>query len=393
MKSCHSSPFSHELRRPGYTLLELLISMSLLVILGGGLAALLGHGVRIWNTAEQSARAYEAARAVLDRVAEDLRSAVVRNHAAAGDDWVRFLADADSEGRQRLRFVRTVSGEAADPVLRDGGLYIAGRLVESYDGINDAQDAARGLLAAPGGLLEVLYTLSPSTEGGRMRRSVRSPVGGEDSLLLDDLSASPVPASSLSDHLLFLGFRFWGPTTNTWASIPPLKDPRGSQASGPLHWWDSTRALLETTGSSGEFAWRRAPGSLDDPGDDIFPELVEVTAVVSNRQESLGVRLEEEINDKATTLLVSRDVELPENVDDRFVYLDQEWIEIESVSGRRLEVKVGGRGARFSRAAPHERGARLEIGLTLRRVVEMPCFRLEARNEPTRRRSRGGSTR
>jgi len=394
MKSCHSerpAPGSREWSSRGYTLLELLLAMSLLVLLGGSLAALLGHGVRIWNTAEQSARAYEEARAVLDQTMEDLRSALVRTHSSPGGDWIRFLADADSEGRPRLRFVRTVSGEAADPILREGGRFIAGRLVQPYDGQADAEEAARGVLAAPGGHLEVMYSAAPGAEGGRMRRSVRSPAGGEGSLLLDStVQPSGVP---LSDHLLHLGFRFWAPTTNTWASTPCLKDPRGDQASGPSSWWDSTRALLETQGASGEFCWRRAPGSLDDPKDDIFPELVEVTVVVANQQESLGVRLEEEVNDKATTLLLSREIQLPENPADRFVLVDSEWMEIESATGRRLEVKAGGRGARFSKPAAHERGARAEIGLTLRRVVEMPCYRLEERSEPARRRGRRGAGR
>ncbi len=425
----------------GYTLMELMIAMSLLVILGGGLVTLLSQCVSIWNRAETRGKVYEEARALLDRIAEDLRSAVIRTHAAEGDTWVRFIADSDPDGRQRLRFVRTVSGEAADAILREGGRYLSVQTPAVCDGEDDAKEAQQGLLAAPGGASEVLYATDPRPGMRIVWRGSRSPVGGPDSLLVDRnveegllqkegglasgktgggtrpaksgevLAAAPEPAGAApgeamvecalsrvatrtADHILFLGFRFWTPGTNTWRNVPPLKDPKPGEASGPTPWWDSTRALLEVQGGANELAWKRNPGSLDDPRDDIFPELVEVTVVVGEPVETLGARLVDEATEGAKALVLSLAVELPEDPIDRFVLVDDEWIEIEKADGNRLEVAAGGRGARWTKTARHDRGARVASGVTFRRVIEVPGFRSEVREEAgTRRRGKGAPRR
>src|SRR5688572_27174017 len=108
MKSRRTEPLSSPLRprsaSAGYTLMEVLIAMGILVTLGGGLVSLLGHGVTVWSTAEKRGRAYETARALLERIAEDLRGAAVRRDESRV--LARFLADEDPAGRQRLRFVR-----------------------------------------------------------------------------------------------------------------------------------------------------------------------------------------------------------------------------------------------------------------------------------------------
>jgi len=62
----------------GFTLLELLVAMSIMVFLGGALVTILKQGITAWHTAEKRGAIYERSRMVLDQVAEDLR-------AAAGD--------------------------------------------------------------------------------------------------------------------------------------------------------------------------------------------------------------------------------------------------------------------------------------------------------------------
>src|SRR5262245_42151231 len=138
MKSCRSSCRSR-CRARGYTLTELIIAMGLLVFLGSGLATLLKYGVEAWHTAERRGKIHDAARAILERLAEDLRSTQVRSHAADADAWVRFLCDPDPTGRQRLRLVRTNAGEAADSILREGGRYLAVRTPAAADGHEDAK--------------------------------------------------------------------------------------------------------------------------------------------------------------------------------------------------------------------------------------------------------------
>jgi prepilin-type N-terminal cleavage/methylation domain-containing protein len=424
MKSC---PSNHPGR--GYTLMELLIAMSLLVVLGGGLVTLLGQAVSTWNTAENRGKVYEQARAVLDRAADDLRSVVIRSHSSEGDTWIRFIADADPDGRQRLRFVRTTSGEAADAILREGGRYLSVRTPATYDGQNDAKEASAGILAAPGGLEEVMYAADPRAGMRVIWRAARSPPGGPDSLLVDrNVEAQPVSAAStarkpapkpaavpaaeataavpadepappaechlsrvaipIAENVLFLGFSFWTPRSNTWNAVPALRDPKPGQQSGPSPWWDSTRGLLDVSGSSEEFVWKRRPDSLDDPKDDIFPEMVEVTVVIGERGDAIGTRLTDDVNETAKSLSISRAVELPDAAGERFVLVDDEWIEIDAVEGSRLTIAANGRGARWTKAAKHDRGARVEIGTTFRRVVEIPGFRSEPDAVEDRRRGR-----
>ena len=407
----------------GYTLMEVLIAMGILVTLGGGLVSLLGHGVSVWNTAEKRGRAYETARAVLERIAEDLRGAAVRRDESRV--LARFLADEGPAGRQRLRFVRATSAESSDPVLRQGGRFIGPRAPALYDGFDDASEGASGTLRPAGGLMEVLYLLDPRPEGRSVWRGVRAPTGGPDSLFIDSNveaeaalpRSAPPPAAAkeaalpgktavverfyledvaavVADDIIHLGFRFWTQATNTWDDVPPLDDPRRPGArSGPSAFWDSTRAVLDVPAGREEGSWRPVPGSLEDPSDDVFPERVEVTVVVGEEEMLFGPRLAETLGEKDKALTLTAPLALPDAAADRYVLVGGEWVQIESVDGLRLVVTPSGRGARFTKAARHDAGARVEAGLTFRRVVEIPGFRTGAARseEPTttrRRRSR-----
>ena len=148
-------PFQTAGRRAGgYTLLEVVIAVGILVVLGSGLATLLTQGISIWRRAENRGKVYDQARILLERMAEDLRSAVVDPGAGVGSPWVRFICDRDYRGRQRLRFVRTISAETSNEILREGGQYLAVRTPAVFDGKYDRQEASDGSLGAPGGLAE-----------------------------------------------------------------------------------------------------------------------------------------------------------------------------------------------------------------------------------------------
>ena len=399
------------------------MALSLLVILGAGLAGLLKQAVSIWSTAEKRGRVYEAGRAILERTAEDLRAAAMRGGTVEEGGWVRFLADEGAGGRQRLRFVRATSGETADSILREGGRALTIRAPAAYDGKDDAGEARSGALQAPSGLMEVFYTFDPRPGKRLVWRGVRAPIGGPDSLFIDrnveegldaplatrpaapasaaakaavkddagtNAEAAPIVdpllederyglrkvAAPIADSVLFLGFRFWTPSTNTWEDVPPLLDPKPTQKSGPSPWWDSTRGILGIKGDRDEFTWRRVPDSLEDPADDVFPERVEITVVISEDAEAiLGVRLAEDLAEKAGDLTLTDPIQLPEAAEDRYGLVADEWIEIEGMDGLKLSVARNGRGSRWTKAVKHEKGARVETGVTFRRVVEVPGHR------------------
>jgi hypothetical protein len=114
--------------------------------------------------------------------------------------------------------------------------------------------------------------------------------------------------------------------------------------------------------------------SLEDATDDVFPERVEITVVISEDADAiLGARLAEDLPEKAGDLTLTDPIELPEAAEDRYILVDDEWIGVEGTEGLKLSVARNGRGARWTRAAKHEKGARVEIGVTFRRVVEVPA--------------------
>ena len=411
-------------RNDGYTLMEILMSSGILVLLGGGLVALLSQAVFLWHRAETIGQVYDQARAVLDIVASDLRSTVIRSHIADRDVGIRFLCDLDPQGRQRLRFVRTIPGEPQHPILRQGGRYLALRTPAVYDGTTDAREARDGLLGAPGGVMEVLYARDPRPGERWLWRGFRSPIGGNDSLFHDrnlKLSSPPVAekvatkktlrrkkksgkrsgakaaddgggtgtvadpyegvafrgvARPVTDRILFLGYRFWGPTTNTWdPGFAPQSEIEPGKKSGALRQWDSTRAVLDLEAGAGEFTFRRRPMSLNDPSDDLFPEMVEVVLVLRLGDSPLGARLSENVATKTRSFLISHEHSLAEDPRHRYLLLDDEWIAVTDISGRIVSVARDGRGARGTEATNHPQGTPVEFGLTFRRVVEIPGHR------------------
>ena len=56
-------------RSGGYTLLEVVIAVGILVVLGSGLATLLTQGISIWRRAENRGKVYDQARILLERMA------------------------------------------------------------------------------------------------------------------------------------------------------------------------------------------------------------------------------------------------------------------------------------------------------------------------------------
>ena len=385
----------------GYTLLEILVATGVLVLLGGGLAALMSQAIGLWKRAESQAQVYEQARVILDTLARDLRSTVVHSRASGDDAAIRFVCDRDTLGRQRLRFVRTISGETRNLVLRKGGRYLGMRTPAVYDGRQDRREADQGLLAAPGGLMEVLYALDSRPGERWLWRGFRSPIGGNDSLFHDrriessrddrrtrgglrrtddsekseHISLMDV-ARPVTDGVLFLGLAFWGPTTNTWDPLEKaLLRPEKGRKSGPVFFWDSTRALLDQPGDPDEFVFRRRLTSLNEPSDDIFPEMVEITLVLRDDDSPLGLRLGERLDEKGTRFKLSRRLSLSEDPRHRFLLVEDEWIAVEKVGDRTVTVASGGRGVRDTEPRKHAQGSRVELGMTFHRVVEIPGHR------------------
>jgi hypothetical protein len=428
----------------GYTLLELLVAMTIMIVLGAGLVALLKEGIQTWHVAEKRGAIYDRARMVLDQIGEDLR-AVAGDSSARGDGfWIRFICDADPSGRPRLRFTRAISGEAQDPIGREGGRYLETGSGSHHDQHDDAQDVEEGTLLPPAGYQEVLYVQDPDPEKSILWRGERSPIGGPGSFFVDrniepeepapkpgekvaargsgearsgvalaesaSASKGAAPRSDLitlaheesplgraarpfAREILHLSFAFWTPWTNTWDHAQaPRQRTSAEVRSGPVSTWDSTRAVLDEKAPSGEFAFRRVEGSLDDPFDDVFPERVEVTLVVAGNADVPLTVLAQDIGPSDREIQLSRAEGFPEEGPNRFVKIDGEWIGYEKIERAKLVLPAAasktaaGRGARGTVPGRHARGATVELGTTFRRVVEIPAVVVGRRDESVKRR-------
>lgn len=418
-------------RATGFSLVELLVAMTIMILLGGALVTILKQGIDTWHLAEKRSTIYERARGVLDQVSDDLRSAAGDARAEGAGFWIRFICDADGQGPARLRFVRAIP-ESQDPVAREGG-----RFLETFGGVTadqhgDAIKVRDGQLLPPAGYQEVLYAMDPDPGAGVLWRGIRMPIGGAGSFFIDrnvdeEPSAAkdrlkkapsangtvakkkgakaqsaeaagttgekaPAPkaapgvlaraARPFTRGIIHLSFAFWTPFTNTWDQAKPPKVLRSAlESSGPILTWDSTRASLDEKAGGGEFAWRRIEGSLEDPTDDVFPQRVEVTLVTTGNADIPEAVLVEDLGLADRTVALSRTQGLSEEGPNRFVWIEGEWIGYERIEANRLILPAGkgaGRGARGTRPAAHLRGAGVDAGTTFRRVVEIPAGRVDA---------------
>jgi len=87
------------MREKGFTLLELLVSLTLLSLIAGIVVAGFRIGLRAWEAGETRAEAVQRSRAVLDRMAQELRSVAPVTKGAQAKKTARFMGKPD-----RLQF-------------------------------------------------------------------------------------------------------------------------------------------------------------------------------------------------------------------------------------------------------------------------------------------------
>lgn len=343
----------------GMTLLELLVAMAVFVVLGSSLVVFLRVGIDTWRIGEIRRETFERGSAILDQLEDDLRS--VHSDAAHGKKNlvdVLMVCDYDENDRQRLRFVRSLAGETRHPITRNAGTYSGAKMDLDFE--NDALEAERGLLRAPGGLQEVVYLSDPDPARELLWRGIRSPVGGERSILdpanLTVENGRVRHCRPFADGILHLQYRFWGGTTSAWV------DGEGGMVAG----WDSTRAIYDM----GDGGYREE--SRHDPRDDVFPSRVQIVLVLRPARIQRFGKLTAAIDESDTELPLDLTQHYPE---DAFPYvkLGDEWIRYESIRGRRL---LGcERGVRGTTPTAHAVGTVAVFGQTFSRVVRIPAAR------------------
>lgn len=370
----------------GFTLIELITAVAIFAVLATMLFQIVRGALDIWSLGEGTRESIEKTSSVLDAIAADLRMTAAEQPPSMGGAAaapVRFLADwgtydFDGDGQeessiQRLRFARACPEERTDERIRAAGDSAGGRAA-----FNDALVSTRRA-AAPGGLAEVAWaTVRPSTKGAdpallTVVRAFQTPIGLEDGWLsppgtavLDDPQHWLKNGVQVADNVLYLGCEFWWRDTRGW-------DEPVDSATGPLIAWDSTRALLATGKESHPFLLALGPDSLTLPDDDVFPRRVKVTLTIA-RDADLQVesRLADELPESAKTLRATSTAIFKASAPHKFVKIEGEWLAWTEVRGGDVVVQ---RGARGTAPASHAAGARIHVGETVERIVEIPVFR------------------
>ncbi len=206
----------------GFTLIEILVAISLLTLLGLMLARILRGVAEVWHHAESQRICQESAQSIFSMLEQDLATLHISKNTG---DKVQFWKDANSFGQPRVRWIRKFS-EKEYPELQKAGIL---PLTEGYDkyfyGIPDGQK-----LRASGGLAEVAYTMFPGSNSQKLYRGFRTPVGGIESFFQAkgmDATAVTKYFQLLADNVLYFGMQGWTSHTTSWKS----------GQSGPIQEW------------------------------------------------------------------------------------------------------------------------------------------------------------
>jgi prepilin-type N-terminal cleavage/methylation domain-containing protein len=361
--------------RRGFTLIELLAATALFAILGTLLFQIVRGAMDVWAVGERNRELHDRASAVMDLVAEDLRS-VWPGLSGASEQDSRFLLEyreEDVDGDARidlrtpvLRFARLCHEERALGWLREAGDTPGAERAVTLSGEQDPT-----LLRPTGGLAESLYTLMlrPGASLPSLMRRFRSPVGGEGSLLDPDLLAQPdrllAGGIPVADQVLYFGVDLWGPDTTVWDA------GTGVDEVPALDTWDSTRGILPP--GDPRFPYGAGEDSFWDGSDDMFPRLVRITLVLDREHGATSSgRLDETISAESRRLKLQSTTFLRAEESPDHVLIGSEWMRVTSIESGALVVE---RGARGSVATPHLAGDTVLVGRRFERIVRLPAFR------------------
>ena len=385
--------------------------MAIFSVLGIALISLLRQSTGFLEKGQAGSEVLDILENADRQFAEDFLNVTINSPKREGTPDVRFFCDRlafDTDGDSipdirtpRLCFVRSIQGEASDPLLRAAGRVPgAGSML---DGEDDATEAGKGDLKAAGGKQEVAWILVPGKKDDdpgvmTLYRGVRMPVvGGEKSLLPAEVLTEPrkvkarvgiTSAREAQERLrpvltgvLFLSYRFWSRHSRPEASrlvmngrlVDELPPERGGGGLSPT--WDSTRGILPVGGLPDQFFLGRGPASRDDAVDDVFPSRVRLTLVVDRiGTDAKTGELAEGIGPDDKTLTVS-DTRFAPGGDPvgKFLKIGTEWMRWSERDGRTFSIEE--RGARGTKKQSHGSADVVRAGATLVRDFTIPAFR------------------
>jgi prepilin-type N-terminal cleavage/methylation domain-containing protein len=358
-------------RRRGFTLIELMVAIAILLALGLMVIAFLRNALDMTRTATARGDVYETAQTTLRLLERDLSQVLgPPPHAAGLLSDLSFVVMTDPHGRQMLAFTRAWGEERTSPAGYDAGrAHAAQGWGADFTGRN-----VQAAMRASGGALEVVYVMEPLATATRLYRAAASPprVGGLiDSMIawcLDFQGAADdlVPLAALielnldgqslweqfelvADNVLGLGIECWDDWegTTTWHS----------SREGPVTEWSISRRMDER------------------PSSYALPRALALTLLL-NARDPMRVEsfLSSEASERENALFLDDARRFPDVVGgSAIVRVNSELIAYGSRFGRTL----GGcaRGVLGTRARSHAAGSIVTGGEAFRRVIQLPVTR------------------
>ena len=391
-----------------FTLLEVLIAMSLFTVVGFAVVVLMKAGVDMWIGGTTISQQEDRLEQSLPRLEDDVRMVSVPAQA----DLIPFdpqNPDPKEEpsplpainrmvsgvhpykiGERTVpsrywAFVREIGPRELDAYVRRAG---TSPEADAYiDGKNDEQEFKDKKHKATGGLMEVLWIYVPDEERvgvGDLCRAFRSPIGGRETLLDPgnhadlEVVRTKIAPEPIQSNVLHFDIWFWAEFTTSWeGDLTQTQRPLAGQdgkvrkfSSGPSYTWDSTRALLPKK----EFRMAKGPQSIGFTSDDIWPRKVRVRVAVVEEDTELAKGIgegEREFTVVSTDFAVGRG-----DIANDYFKIGDEWIQ---VSGRDVRQHdrflVMDRGALGTNAVAHGRDNTVHYGRMMDFVLSIPSFR------------------
>ncbi|HEX5138023.1 MAG TPA: prepilin-type N-terminal cleavage/methylation domain-containing protein, partial [Planctomycetota bacterium] len=396
-------------RRGGFTLLEILIAMSLFTVIGLGVVLLMRTGVEMYVQGTEGSQQEDRLEQSLPRLEDDLRHVLVppqidripfdpknpdpqeepeplppANRFLSGYLTYKF-GDKDIACRY-LAFVRDTTGMGEVEIYADRAGQSAH--ADAYiDGWEDEREFRENRHLPTGGAAEVLYIWLPDEDRagvGAVYRAYRSPIGGEGTLLdpknydTREKVVRLVRGQPVFQDVILFDLYFWTQWTTHWewsAREPvvtrPPADPSeiksGSVPCGPSLTWDSTRGVLPVE----QFRLAKGQKSLTFSADDIWPHGVRVAYALAETSSPLAKGYS--ASDTSFTVFAGDFATGRGEIRNVLMKVGTEWVE---VAGRdpshRDTFRVTGRGIRGTSAVAHAEGEPVYFGRVFDFTMPIP---------------------
>ena len=378
----------------GFTLIELVLSLGLFSLLLVGLLQLLDTSTGLWKEVDARRDETEVAGALGDRLARDLSTLEAGPEGDFLVDWGPI--DVDKNGTAglyvaRLRFVRRAApSELALLRSRQADRLDAAIEVEEQDGgaTPDWERLDRGLVETCWVLASAGTPLAQGAEpvfDGVLLRGERFLDDPERISIFDERflpagSGHGRPTVGMADELLrgvvWMEVALATQTTVTDTDLDPEAEPRRWEVGGALRdgassWdaWNLDRPDLSTTELNEPGAGMPDLDPARPGATPLLPRRVRVAFEIQ-RQGEPRTSLRSGIDHTEATFAVGDGRRLPPV--GGHVLLGEEWMQVRSVSGDRVNVLRAQRG---TQPVPHAAGSRVTYGWRTEREVPIGVFR------------------